>query len=102
MKHTVHHTRHMTAAITLLMLALQLLTAVANTPNAPQSLRDSATRVANIAIQEANKQLAINQSVPTTSNITAPTTQGQASTGVQISSVNVTPTITSATVEWQT
>ena len=92
----------MTAAITLLMLALQLLTAVANTPNAPQSLRDSATRVANIAIQEANKQLATNQGVPTTSNITVPAVQSQTPTGVQISSVNVMPTITSAKIEWQT
>lgn len=47
----------MSAAITLLMLAFQLLTAVANTPNAPQSLRESATTVANMAITEANKQL---------------------------------------------
>src|SRR3990172_3777038 len=48
----------MNVAIGLLMTALQLLTAVSTTPNLPQDFKDNAIRVANIEINEANRQLA--------------------------------------------
>lgn len=47
----------MAQALTLLMLAIQLLTVVASTPNLPQSFRDNAVKIANIAIVEATTEL---------------------------------------------
>lgn len=44
----------MTTAISLLILALQLLTAVSNNPNLPASFRQTAISVAQEAIQQAN------------------------------------------------
>lgn len=51
----------MTQIYTLLVLALQLLTLVSSTPNAPADLRQTAINVANSAIVEANKQIALSQ-----------------------------------------
>ena len=45
-------------ALALLLLAVNLLTQVANSPNLPQSFKDNAVSIANVAISEANKELA--------------------------------------------
>lgn len=62
----------MNVALSLLMLALSLLTQVANTPNLPQSFRGNAVSIANIAIVEANKAIA-EQNAATTTPTPVPT-----------------------------
>lgn len=74
----------MTSALTLLLLAFQLLTAVANNPTLPQSFRDTAITVANQAIDAANKEQAAAQT----------TVQNNATIQVQTNTpATVTPTI---------
>lgn len=66
----------MSAAISLLLTALQLLTVVANTPNLPQSVKDQAITIGNQAISEA--QIAIltnNQNTQTPIILTPQQTQ---------------------------
>ena len=117
-----------TAVVSLLQGALLLLSLAQSAPNLPQSFRDNATAVAQQAISQATLALSSSQGSATTPTktqsqqvtlpngsivemdatgniirtIVAAPTQAQATGGVQISSVNVTPTITTARIEWQT
>ena len=63
------HCWYMTTAIALLQSALLLLSLVAATPNAPQSLKDLATKTAHTAIAEAT--VAINKTAPASSAVSA-------------------------------
>ncbi len=49
----------MTSAYTLLLLAFHLLTIVSTTPNIPDSLKQTAISIANQAIVEANREIAL-------------------------------------------
>lgn len=63
----------MTTGLSLLILAMQLLTAVVNAPNLPQTFRDQAVQVAQIAIQESNRELALEAISASSTSIVVPT-----------------------------